>query len=62
VQPYVAGRRLEASSDAYHAVVDPVTGETVETTRLTGPADVAAGKPWHRTIFISNAQPAPEEN
>jgi betaine-aldehyde dehydrogenase len=42
VHQYVAGSRREAGSGVDHDVVDPATGETVETTRLAGPADVDA--------------------
>jgi len=51
VHQYVAGSRREASSDLTHDVVDPATGETVETTDLAGPADVDAAVAAARSAF-----------
>jgi betaine-aldehyde dehydrogenase len=51
VHQFVAGRRRDATSPDTHDVVDPATGETVEATRLAGPADVDAAVAAARHAF-----------
>src|SRR3954468_1077317 len=60
VHQFVAGRRREATSADLHDVVDPATGEVVETTRLASPADVDAAVTAAREAFPewSSAPPA----
>ncbi|MGZ4590319.1 MAG: gamma-aminobutyraldehyde dehydrogenase [Actinomycetes bacterium] len=62
VHQYVAGqRRGSASAAQAYDVVDPATGETVETVALAGPADVDAAVSAARQAFPGWSRAAPVE-
>jgi len=57
---FVGGTLIRSSTGATHPVVDPSTGETVETVELAGPAEVDAAVAAARRAFPewSGATPA----
>jgi betaine-aldehyde dehydrogenase len=62
VHQFVAGRRRTAlAGDASFDVVDPATGETIETARLAGAADVDAAVAAARRAFPSWSRATPAE-
>jgi betaine-aldehyde dehydrogenase len=62
VHQFVAGRRRTAlAGDASYDVVDPATGETVETVRLAGAADVDAAVAAARRAFPNWSRATPVE-
>jgi betaine-aldehyde dehydrogenase len=62
VHQFVSGqRRAAASADVRFDVVDPATGETVETVDLAGPADVDAAVSAARHAFPEWSRAAPAE-
>jgi betaine-aldehyde dehydrogenase len=61
VDQVIGGRRIAGSSAQDHQVIDPATGEIVDTGRLAGPPDVDAAVTAARQAFGEWSRATPQE-
>jgi betaine-aldehyde dehydrogenase len=61
VHQVIGGRRIEGSSPETHPVIDPATGEVIDTVPMAGPADVDSAVTAVRQAFGDWSRATPQE-